>query len=146
MSRWRWLKSAVLFIGLLMVCWIGEVAGQEMMNGRWWNNERVVNRLGLTTGEVAALETAFRNTRRNLIALKGKVEVEQFELETLLESPELDDAAAKAQYQRLETARTALGTERFHFLLEVRRVVGLERFRKLMQFRRLERQRKQTPP
>jgi Spy/CpxP family protein refolding chaperone len=121
----------------------GYAQGQEILAGRWWNNERTVKRLGLTADEVGALESAFRTSRRNLITLKGKVEVEQFELETLLESPELDEAGAKAQYQRLETARTALGNERFAFLLEVRRIVGFERFQKLMQIRRVARQRKQ---
>jgi hypothetical protein len=54
----------------------------------------------------------------------------------------MDATAAKDQYQRLETARTALGNERFAFLLEVRRIVGFERFQKLMQIRRVARQRK----
>jgi Spy/CpxP family protein refolding chaperone len=129
-------------IGLLLICRSGGAHAQELLAGRWWHNERVVQRLGLTKEEVDALESAFRTTRRNLIMLKGKVEVAQFELETLLESPELDENAARAQYQRLEAARTALGTERFAFLLAVRRIVGYERFEKLMQFRRLAKQRK----
>lgn len=137
--------AGLLVMGLLVGLWAGEGFAQEMLSGRWWNNERVVKRLGLTTEEVDALETAFRTTRRNLITLKGKVEVEQFELETLLETPQLDETAAKDQYQRLEAARTALGTERFGFVLEVRRIVGLDRFQKLMQIRRLAKQRKKQP-
>jgi Spy/CpxP family protein refolding chaperone len=138
----KWMFGCVLVSGLLLFYWAGAANAQEPLAGRWWHNERVVQRLGLTTSEVDALESAFRTTRRNLILLKGKVEVEQFELETLLESPQLDVAEAKAQYQRLETARTTLGNERFAFLLEVRRIVGFERFQKLMQFRRLAKQRK----
>jgi Spy/CpxP family protein refolding chaperone len=132
----------LLVLVLPLVCCSHMANAQELLAGRWWHNERVVKRLGLTADEVDALESAFRTTRRNLIALKGKVEVEQFELEVLLETPKLDEAAAKAQYQRLEAARTALGNERFAFLLEVRRIVGFERFEKLMQFRRLAKQRK----
>lgn len=142
-DKWKW--GGVLVLGLLVSVWTSEGFAQEMLNGRWWNNERVVKRLDLTAEEVDALETAFRATRRNLITLKGKVEVEQFELETLLESPQLDETAARDQYLRLETARTALGTERFGFVLQVRRIVGLDRFQKLMQIRRLAKQRKKQP-
>lgn len=138
----RIIKGFTLVLMLLLMLFVSEVFAQEMMIGRWWNNERVVKRLGLTSDEVDSLETAYRNTRRNLITLKGKVEVEQFELESLLEAPQMDETAAKEQYQRLETARTALGNERFAFLLEVRRIVGFERFQKLMQIRRVARQRK----
>lgn len=137
-------SSFLLIIALLLAVFASEVLAQEMMVGRWWNNERVVKRLGLTADEVSALENAYRDSRRNLIALKGKVEVEQFELETLLEAPQMDESAAKEQYQRLESARTTLGNERFAFLLEVRRIVGFERFQKLMQIRRVARQRKNS--
>jgi Spy/CpxP family protein refolding chaperone len=140
--RRKYMFGALFVLGLLLVCRASGANAQELLAGRWWHNERVVQRLGLTSEEVDALETAFRATRRKLIVLKGKVEVEQFELETLLESPGLDEAAAKAQYQRLEAARTDLGNERFAFLLAVRRIVGFERFQKLMQFRRLAKQRK----
>ena len=138
----RW--TVALLIGLLLACSAGRSAAQEMLAGRWWKNDRVVQRIGLTTEEIAALDDAFRTSRRNLISLKGKVEVEQFELETLLESPDLDDAAAREQYRRLEAARTNLGTERFDFLLRVRTIVGLDRFHKLLQFRRLAKQRKKA--
>jgi Spy/CpxP family protein refolding chaperone len=141
----KWTLGAVLLSALLLARGGGDSWAQEILAGRWWHNERVVKRLGLTAEEVAALQSAFHTSRRNLITLKGRVEVEQFELETLLESPELDEAAARAQYQRLEAARTDLGNERFAFLLEVRRIVGFERFQKLMQFRRLAKQRKQSP-
>jgi Spy/CpxP family protein refolding chaperone len=141
-NRCKWMFGCLFVLGALLVGSVGSANAQELLTGRWWHNERVVQRLGLTSEEVDALENAFRTTRRNMIKLKGKVEVEQFELETLLESRELDEAAAKAQYQRLEAARTALGNERFAFLLEVRRIVGFERFEKLMQFRRLAKQRK----
>ena len=138
----RMTERLSLILMLLLTLFVSEAFAQEMMTGRWWNNERVVKRLNLTSDEVAALETAYRDTRRSLISLKGKVEVEQFELETLLEAPQMDEAAAKEQYQRLEAARTALGNERFAFLLEVRRIVGFERFQKLMLIRRAARQQK----
>ena len=138
--------AALLLLGFLLAAGIPAVKAQEMLAGRWWKNERVIQRIGLTEAETAALDAAYRANRRSLITLKGKVEVEQFELETLLESPDLDEAAASAQYQRLEAARTALGVERFGFVLEVRRIVGYDRFQKLMQFRRLAKQRKKQAP
>jgi Spy/CpxP family protein refolding chaperone len=137
--------GVLLLASTLYALFAGHAWAEEMLavTGRWWHNEQVVKRLELTTDEVTALQAAYSTSRRNLIALKGQLEVAQFELESLLESPELDAAAARAQYQRLEAARTELGSERFAFLLEVRRIVGFERFQKLLQIQRVARQRKQ---
>ena len=72
--------TLALLTGLLLACSAGQSAAQEMLGGRWWKNDRVVQRIGLTAEEISSLDKAFRTSRRNLISLNGKVEVEQIEL------------------------------------------------------------------
>ena len=57
-----------------------------------------------------------------------------FELENLLENKVLDEAAVMEQFKKLERARGNLSTERFNFILGVRKTIGLERFQRLKMF------------
>ena len=83
------------------------------------------------------------DNRRKLIDLKSVVEKERFELENLLESETLDEAAVMNQYDRLEKARSKIAAERFRFLLEVRKVVGHERFQQIkIRFKKFRKERK----
>jgi hypothetical protein len=49
----------------------------------------------------------------------------------------MDEPAIRQQYQRLEQARVKLGTERFRFLLIIRKTVGSERFEDLMRLKKM---------
>ncbi len=107
-------------------------SGQEMPPGKWWWNQHMVKRLNLSDTEIQQLDEAFLDSRRNLIDLKRNVEREQFELEILIESKNLDENAAMEQYKRLEKAREELGVERFRFLVKIRKIVGYDSFQELM--------------
>lgn len=61
--------------------------------------------LNLSEEEKSKLDKIFVESRRKLIDLKSSVEREQFELENLLESEVLDEAAVMEQFKRLEKAR-----------------------------------------
>jgi Spy/CpxP family protein refolding chaperone len=106
-------------------------AGQDVPPGKWWQIPQVSRRLDLTAGEKNRLDDLFYASRRKLIELKGRVESEQLKLDHLLEAANTDQKAVEAQFERLESARSALADERFQFLLEVRRILGFERFREL---------------
>ncbi len=105
--------------------------GKDMPLGKWWHNPRVSEQLNLNEEQKRKLDEIFVESRRKLIDLKSSVEKEQFELENLLESEMLDEAAVMEQFKRLEKARVNLNTERFNFILEVRKTIGLERFQRL---------------
>ena len=106
--------------------------------GRWWRNERFVQRIGLATEQVEKLDAAFQESRLKMIRLKGDVEAARFELETLVEEPVLDEDAIMAQYAKLERAHAALGRERFDFFLTVRKIVGYENYQKLIVAKKLK--------
>jgi hypothetical protein len=106
----------------------GDALCQETVIGKWWYNPIITRRVTLALQERKLLDEKFLETQRKLIALKNDVEREQFELENLIEKETLNEDAIMAQFRRLEKARQDLSSERFRFLLEVRKIMGLQRF------------------
>ncbi len=113
---------------------------QGSLHGKWWQMPRMARKIGLTEIEVEKLDNLYRASRRNLIHLKADVEAEQFDLETLIEDKELNEAAALEKYRNLEKAKATLGMERFRFLLDVRKLLGHKRFRTLMKLGKLRKE------
>jgi Spy/CpxP family protein refolding chaperone len=116
--------------------------GQDLPSGKWWHNPRVSQQLNLNETEKSKLDKEFVDSRRRLIELKSSVEREQFELENLLESEALDEAAVMEQFKKLEKARASLSSERFNFLIQVRKILGLDRFQRIKMFYRKSRHHK----
>ncbi len=104
---------------------------QDMPTGKWWRYPRMAEKLNLSGKEIRGLNEQFLETRRKLIGLKSRVERERFELENLLENETLNEAAVMDQFKRVEKERVNLATERFLFLIQVRKILGFERFQKL---------------
>ena len=55
----------------------------------------------------------------------------QIALEWFIEKEQLDESACKDQFQKVLEARNKLSTERYNFLIEVRKLLGYERFLQL---------------
>jgi Spy/CpxP family protein refolding chaperone len=106
---------------------------QDAPMGKWWHNPHMSKQLNLTDEEKNKLDEQYVETRRRMIDLKSNVERERFELETLIESDDLDEDSTKKQFKKLEKARTDLAGERFKFLMESRKILGNERFRAVKQ-------------
>ena len=126
------LRSAFSFI-LLAIFVISPVMalGQEVPAGKWWYNPKIQKNLKLSKNEIKRLDKLFANSRRKLIKLKSAVEQEQFELDQLLNSKDVNDSAVKKQFQNLEKARQNLANERLQFVIGVRNILGPERFQQL---------------
>ncbi len=123
------LKRVLPIFFLLTAVFVhGEVLSQETVIGKWWHNPTITRRVNLELQERKLLDEKFIETQRRLIVLKNGVEREQLELETLIEKEALNEDAIMAQFTRLEKARQDLSSERFRFLLEVRKIMGLQRF------------------
>jgi len=99
--------------------------------GKWWHNPQVSKQINLNKDEIRRLDESFIDSRRKLIDLKSKLERQRFELENLLERETLNEAAAMEQFKRVESARNCLATERFSFLIQVRKILGFERYQNL---------------
>lgn len=123
------LCQAILLSALLAVpVWAG---AQDLPAGKWWYNPRVAEALKLTRPEVRQIDRLYAQNRKELIRLKGNVEREQLELDTLLGTKNSNDAAVQKQFRRLEKARAELSNARLQFVLGVRDIIGHERFQQL---------------
>ena len=107
---------------------------QEMVPGKWWHNPKVSRDLNLSDEEKDSLEQNFRESRRNLIDIKSRVEREQFELDNLLEDEKMNEETVKKQFQKLESERAKLSEERFNFVMKIRGIMGKDRFQKMKMF------------
>jgi Spy/CpxP family protein refolding chaperone len=124
------------------MCWIivalsialitGTADAQREPSGRWWRSSQVKKQLKLTGGEVRRLEKAYNQSRRSIIKQKGRVEAEQFELQTMVENRNADAKAIRAQHRKLENARSDLAASKFDFVVEARKIIGYDRFQKLL--------------
>jgi Spy/CpxP family protein refolding chaperone len=128
--------SSTIALSILVSSGHAFSAGVSAPAGKWWRNQSVIQSLNLSREEVDKLDAAFRGSRKKLIELKSRVEIEQFELETLIENRTLNESDLLSQHQKLEKARTALGMERFSFFIKVRKIVGYEKFQQLMMLKK----------
>jgi len=122
--------SGLLLLSLLIPPAIA-LGVQDVPLGKWWHNPQVSKQMNLNKDEIRKLDETYLESRRKLIDLKSRVERERFELENLLERETLDETSVMEQFKRVESARNRLATERFSFLVQVRKILGFERYQNL---------------
>ncbi len=105
--------------------------GARMPLGKWWHMPQVAEQLNLNGREKEQLDNLFIQSRRKMIDLKSAVEKERLELGILMDKETFDEDAVIGQFKRLGQARANLTTERFRFILEVRKILGADRFQSL---------------
>ncbi len=128
-------KLCIVMVAIFMALSAATAMAQNAPSGRWWRSQKVVKALNLTNGETQRLEEAYRQSRRALIKKKSRVESEQFELQSLMDRPKMDEKAIRAQNRKLEKARSDLADEKFAFVIQVRKIIGHKRFQRLVKLR-----------
>lgn len=108
---------------------------QSAPSGRWWRSPRVVKALKLTGGEIQQLESAYGQSRREMINKKNRVEREQLELENMMGKRKINEPAIRKQNRKLEKARSDLADAKFSFVIKVRKIIGHGRFQQLVNLR-----------
>jgi hypothetical protein len=122
--------------GLLTVLWLlvpAITSTADAPPGKWWHLPRIVDNLQITDQEQQTLDRLFLENRREIIMLKGQLEIEQLELENLLDQDPMNEPAVMEQFRKLQEARSRLGLATFQFILQVRKTLGYERFQRLRQ-------------
>ncbi|MFZ7125874.1 MAG: Spy/CpxP family protein refolding chaperone [Desulfobacterales bacterium] len=132
----RLIGGGMVAWALVAAFWSGTVSAAEFPRGKWWKDAGIARELNLTSGEVQQLDNLYANRRHRLIELKHTVEKEQSEYQNLIEKKNLDEAAVRSQFQKLEQARTRLSEERSRFIMEIRKILGHERFQALKEIYR----------
>lgn len=104
---------------------------EDLPRGKWWRMPEVAGELKISSDEQAKLDDLYYKHRNRMIDLKGELKKEQIALEWFIEKEKLDEAACNDQFQKVLEAQNKLSTDRYHFLIEVRKILGYERFLKL---------------
>ena len=104
---------------------------EDLPRGKWWRMPEVASELKISSDEQAKLDDLYYKHRNQMIDHKSELKKEQISLEWFIEKEKLDEAACKDQFQKVLEARNKLSTERYNFLIEVRKLLGYERFLQL---------------
>jgi Spy/CpxP family protein refolding chaperone len=103
------------------------------LNGAWWTNTALVQRLGLTEDQKTRIQRAFENHRVNLESSKTLLEKEEGQLARLLEAETLDRGAILSQVDRVTQARSEMERTNSVMTLEMREVLTRAQWMQLPQ-------------
>src|SRR5262245_36632635 len=85
-----------------------DAALQAGLSGRWWTNQRIINRLGLTQDQQKKMDAIFQQSRLKLIDLTAALNKEEALLEPLMEADQPDATSVRSQIDRIVQARSEL--------------------------------------
>ena len=105
--------------------------GIDLPRGKWWRMSEVAIELKISSDEQAKLDDLHYKHRNQMIDHESVLKKAQIALEWFVEKETLDESACKKQFQKVLEARNKLSTERYNFLIEVRKLMGYERFLQL---------------
>ena len=122
-------------------------AGLDLPHGKWWENERVVQKIGLTEEQQGAISDLVYEHAMRMIDLNAGLKKAEFELADLVDRDEFDSDAIRKSFASFQAAKDRLEYERFEMLLAVRAELTAEQWKQLLEIRRyLERMRENRRP
>jgi len=141
------MKRMMMIVVLLAAAATTGAADFNLPQGKWWENERVVQRIGLTEDQQAAISELVYQHALKMIDLNAGLKKAEFELGDLVDRDEFDTAAIRKAFSAFQAARQKLENQRFEMLLAVRGELTSEQWRSLLEIRRhLERLRENRRP
>ena len=128
----KWLITCALLAAVL------PLAAQELElpPGKWWEDQRLAERVGLSSDQQQQIRDLVYRGARRMIDLKAAVDLAGLDLAEVVNSSDFDAEAVRAAYAVFQNARHRLENERFEMLLDVRQVLTTEQWRKLQELKR----------
>lgn len=130
------MKRMTMIVVLLAAAAAAGAADFNLPHGKWWENDRVVQRIGLTEAQQKAISDLVYQHALRMIDLNAGLRKAEFELGALVGRDEFDPAAIRKSYGSFQAARQKLENERFEMLLAVRGELTAEQWRSLLEIRR----------
>jgi len=130
------MKKVLIIIAVLAV--VGPLAANDfdLPPGKWWENQRFINHVGLADEQQDQIrEVVFAHARR-MIDLKADVDKAGLDLAESVDQQDFDPAPVRAAYAVFQTARQKLENERFEMLLGVRQILTYEQWQKIEEIKR----------
>lgn len=95
-------------------------ADMQMPPGRWWNDSRIAQAVGLSAAQIKKMDDSFNGARDHLIDLDAAVRKAEGGLQPLLDSDPIDRNKVMAQIERLTQAKAELEKANAQMLLDIR--------------------------
>jgi len=130
------MKNVLIIIVFLAV--VAPLAANDfdLPPGKWWEDQRLVSRIGLTEEQQEHIRDVVFTHARRMIDLKADVDKAGLDLASSVDQEDFDPAPVRATYAVFQTARQKLENERFEMLLEVRQVLTYEQWQKMEEIKR----------
>jgi Spy/CpxP family protein refolding chaperone len=125
------MKKLMFVLLVLMAAGLVSADEFDLPPGRWWENERLIEHVGLSEEQQAQIRDIVYEHARRMIDLKATVEKAGLDLRASVDQKEFDPAPVRDAHARFQTARQKLESERFEMLLAVRQVLTYEQWQKI---------------
>ncbi len=109
--------------------------GGHGIEGRWWNNPKIVERLKLTDEQRKEFDNILQQHREKLIDFRGNVEKAELEMEPLVRADQPDEAKILAQIDKVAQARAELEKANARYLLAIRNKLTPDQWKQVQDFR-----------
>jgi Spy/CpxP family protein refolding chaperone len=123
----------VLLVNVVCLLAASAVVASEfdLPPGKWWENQRFVDHIGLTNEQQGQIREIVFAYARRMIDLKAEVDKAGLDLANTVDQVDFDPAPVRAAYTVFQKARQRLENERFEMLLEVRQVLTYDQWRQI---------------
>ncbi|WP_446744755.1 Spy/CpxP family protein refolding chaperone [Silvibacterium acidisoli] len=134
--------------------WHGGPAGPPPMeqtfhaggHGRWWNDPKAAQQLGITDDQRKKMDDIFQQHRLKLIDLKAALEKQEAIMQPLIEADQQDENKIISQIDSIAQARAELEKANARMLFEIRQTLTPDQWKKLRAFVRERRESRDMGP
>jgi Spy/CpxP family protein refolding chaperone len=131
------MKRIVMSMVLVLVAAGAFAQGDfDLPPGRWWENERLAARIGLTSEQREQIKKMVYQHAHRMIGLNADVKRAELELATTVQPADFEAGAARKAFVNFQNARRGLEIERFEMLLSVRDALTAEQWIQIQELRR----------
>ena len=107
----------------------------EGRHGRWWNNPKVAQQVGLTADQQKKMDDIMQQHRLKLIDLNAALQKQEAIMQPLIEADQPDETKILAQIDAIAQARAELEKANARMLLGIRQVLTPDQWKKLRAMR-----------
>jgi Spy/CpxP family protein refolding chaperone len=109
--------------------------GGQGDHGRWWNNDKIVEKLKLTDAQRKSMDDILMEHREKLIDLRATLEKAELSLEPLVKADQPNEAQILAGIDRVAQARAELEKANARYLLALRGKLTPEQWKMVQDMR-----------
>lgn len=130
MNRWT-LSAAFVLAAVLFGASFAGAQPLQVPPGKWWQRPQVIEEIGLTPEQQAALESVTIEHARTMVDLKAAVEKAEIDLRVVADAEPFSPEKVRVAFRGFVEARSRLEAERFEMLIKVRETLTSFQWKKL---------------